>query len=101
MLKSIVVAVSSAVVVVATGYVSLIGLIIATSMQKQKGYLMEQTNKEQEELFLVYETLIATLEECKANPVLANYSTDVEKQVKDFEKDYPEIVAEYYFSHRP
>ena len=60
---------------------------------------MEQT-KEQE-LFLVYETLIATLEECKANPVLANYSTDVEKQVKDFEKDYPEIVTEYYLSHRP
>ena len=32
MLKSIVVAVSSAVVVVATGYISLVGLIIATSM---------------------------------------------------------------------
>ena len=32
MLKSIVVAVSSAVVVVATGYVSLIALIVATSM---------------------------------------------------------------------
>ena len=99
MLKSVIIAVSSAVVVVATGYISLVGLIVATSMQKQKGYLMEQT-KEQEFL-LVYETLIATLEECKANPVLANYSTDVEKQVKDFEKDYPEIVAEYYFSHRP
>ena len=59
MLKSVLIAVSSAVVVVATGYVSLIGLIIATSMQKQKGYLMEQT-KEQE-LFLVYETLIALI----------------------------------------
>ena len=34
MLKSIVVAVSSAVVVVATGYISLVGLIIATSMQQ-------------------------------------------------------------------
>ena len=32
MFKSIVVAVSSAVVVVATGYISLVGLIIATSM---------------------------------------------------------------------
>ena len=32
MIKSIVVAVSSAIVVVATGYVSLVGLIIATSM---------------------------------------------------------------------
>ena len=32
MLKSIIIAVSSAVVVVATGYVSLIALIVATSM---------------------------------------------------------------------
>ena len=62
---------------------------------------MEQTNKEQEELFLVYETLIATLKECKGIQYLAKLSIDVEKQVKDFEKDYPEIVAEYYFSHRP
>ena len=32
MLKSVLIAVSSAVVVVATGYVSLIGLIVVTSM---------------------------------------------------------------------
>ena len=32
MIKSIIIAVSSAVVVVATGYVSLIALIVATSM---------------------------------------------------------------------
>ena len=32
MFKSIMIAVSSAVVVVATGYISLVGLIIATSM---------------------------------------------------------------------
>ena len=35
MLKSIIIAVSSAAVVVATGYVSLIARIVATSMQKQ------------------------------------------------------------------
>ena len=35
MLKSIMIAVSSAVVVVATGYVSLIALIVATSMQNK------------------------------------------------------------------
>ena len=97
MLKSVLIAVSSAVVVVATGYVSLIALIVATSMQKQKGYLMEQT-KEQE-LFLVYETLLSVLEDCKASKNLARFSTDVEKQVKDFEKDYPEVVSEYYFSN--
>ena len=32
MFKSVLIAVSSAVVVVATGYISLVGLIIATSM---------------------------------------------------------------------
>ena len=32
MFKSVIVAVSSAIVVVATGYVTLVGLIIATSM---------------------------------------------------------------------
>ena len=101
MVKSVIIAVSSAVVVVATGYVSLIALIVATSMQKQKGYLMEQTNKEQEELFLVYETLLATLEECKASQVLGKFSIDVEKQLKEFEEEYPEVVSEYYFKHRP
>ena len=101
MIKSAIIAVSSAVVVVATGYVSLIGLIIATSMQKQKGYLMEQTNKEQEELFLVYKTLLSVLEECKGSQYLAKFSIDVEKQLEDFEEEYPEIVSEYYFKHRP
>ena len=64
-----------------------------------KGVLMEQ--RLEQEFFLVYETLLATLEECKASPVLASYSIDVEKQVKDFEEEYPEIVSEYYFKHRP
>lgn len=64
-----------------------------------KGVLMEQ--RLEQEFFLVYETLLATLEECKASPVLASYSIDVEKQVKDFEEDYPEVVSEYYFKHRP
>ena len=91
-MKSVLIAVSSAVVVVATGYVSLIALIVATSMQKQKGYLMKQTNKEQEELFLVYETLLSALEECKGSQYLAKFSIDVEKQVKDFEDNYPELI---------
>lgn len=55
----------------------------------------------EQEFFLVYETLLGALEECKANSVLARFSTDVEKQVKDFEEDYPEVVSEYYFKHRP
>ena len=55
----------------------------------------------EQEFFLVYETLLNALEECKANAVLAKFSIDVEKQVKDFEEDYPEVVSEYYFKHRP
>ena len=55
----------------------------------------------EQEFFLVYETLLEVLEECKTNTVLAKFSIDVEKQVKDFEEDYPEVVSEYYFKHRP
>ena len=54
--------------------------------------------KEWERLLVVYETLLSVLEDCKASKNLARFSTDVEKQVKDFEKDYPEVVSEYYFS---
>ena len=61
---------------------------------------MKQTNKEQEELLLVYETLIATLEECKASQLLERFSIDVEKQIKDFEEAYPEIVSEYHFVNK-
>ena len=57
MLKSVLIAVSSAVVVVATGYISLVGLIIATSMQQQislKGYFMENTKNWELSLEQVY-----------------------------------------------
>ena len=101
MFKSVLIAVSSAVVVVATGYVSLIALIVATSMQKQKGYLMEQTNKKQKKLFIIYKTLLSILEKCKGSQSLAKFSIDVEKQLKEFEEEYPEVVSEYYFKHRP
>ena len=59
---------------------------------------MEQTTVE---LFAIYKTLLSVLDECKNNKHLAKFSIDVEKQVKDFEEDYPEVVSEYYFSHRP
>ena len=58
---------------------------------------MEQTNKEQEELFIVYKTLLATLEECKASQYLAKFSKDIEKQIEDFIKEYPELILEYYY----
>ena len=55
----------------------------------------------EQEFFLVYETLLEALEECKTNSVLAKISIDVEKQVKEFEEKYPEVVSEYYLKHRP
>ena len=55
----------------------------------------------EQEFFLAYETLLATLEECKASKLLAKFSIDVEKQLKEFEEEYPEVVSEYYLKHRP
>ena len=56
---------------------------------------------EKKEFFQAYETMLATLEECKASQLLARFSIDVEKQLKEFEEEYPEVVSEYYFKHRP
>ena len=55
----------------------------------------------EQKFFMVYETLLGVLEECKTNSVLAKFSIDVEKQLKEFEEEYPEVVSEYYFNHRP
>ena len=55
----------------------------------------------EQEFFLVYETLLSALEECKDSPNLAKFSTDIKKQLKYFEEEYPEIVSEYYLKHRP
>lgn len=52
---------------------------------------MEQT-KEQEFL-LAYETLLATLEECKTRSELKIAT----KKVEDFEREYPELILEYYY----
>ena len=53
---------------------------------------MKQTNKEQEELFLVYETMLAELEERKTFKELAIATRKVSK----FEEEYPEFIFEYY-----
>ncbi len=52
---------------------------------------MEQT-KEQEFL-LAYETLLATLGECKTRSELKIAT----KKVEDFEKEHPELIFEYYY----
>ena len=52
---------------------------------------MEQTKEE--ELLLAYETLLATLEECKTSSELEIAT----KKVQDFEENYPELILEYYY----
>ena len=64
-----------------------------------KGVLMDK--RLEQEFFLVYETLLSALEECKDSPNLAKFSTDIKKQLKYFEEEYPEVVSEYYLKHRP
>ena len=68
---------------------------------QSNGLAYQLDKRIEQEFFLVYETLLEALEECKTNSVLAKFSIDVEKQVKDFEEDYPEVVSEYYLKHRP
>ena len=62
---------------------------------------MENAINQEEQFFLIYKTLLSVLEECKGSQYLAKFSIDIEKQVREFEEEYPEIVSEYYFKHRP
>ena len=60
---------------------------------------MKQTQTT-EELFWIYKTLLELTEECKNNKNLAEFSDEVEKNLRDFEEWYPEIVSEYRFVHK-
>ena len=51
---------------------------------------MEQTKED--EFLLAYETLLATLKECKTRSELAIATRELE----DFVKEYPELILEYY-----
>ena len=48
---------------------------------------------EQKEFLLVYETMLAKLEECKTFKELAIATRKVSK----FEEEYPEFILEYYY----
>ena len=72
------------------------------AIQCVKEATMEQiTTEKQEMLFMVYENLLASLEEKRTDSVMARFFIDVEQQLKNFEEAYPEIVSEYNFKHRP
>ena len=61
---------------------------------------MENAINQEEQLFLIYKTLLSVLEECKGSQYLAKFSIDIEKQVREFEEEYPEIVSEYHFKNK-
>ena len=53
-----------------------------------------------QELQMVYEHLLSNVEEIQSNPVLLDFREDVVQQLKEFEEEYPEIVAEYHFNNK-
>ena len=61
---------------------------------------MDTNYTKEQVLYMVYDSLLSNMEECRTNPLVAQFSIDVEKQLRDFEEEYPEIVSEYYFKHK-
>ena len=58
--------------------------------------------KEWERLLVVYANLLeANLKGNKTDSVMARFFISTEEQLKNFEEEYPEVVSEYYFKHRP
>ena len=58
--------------------------------------------KERELLLVAYANLLeANLKGNKTDSVMARFFISTEEQLKNFEEDYPEVVSEYYFKHRP
>ena len=58
--------------------------------------------KERVLLLVVYANLLeANLKGNKTGSVMARFFISTEEQLKNFEEEYPEVVSEYYFKHRP
>ena len=57
--------------------------------------------EKQEMLFMVYENLLESLKEKRTDSIMARFFIPIEKQLEDFEEQYPEVVTEYYLKHRP
>ena len=77
-------------------------MITLCAEQCVKEATVEQiATEKQEMLFMVYENLLASLKEKRADSIMARFFISIEKQLEDFEEQYPEIVSEYYLKHRP
>ena len=61
-----------------------------------------KSTRERELLLVVYANLLeANLKGNKTGSVMARFFISTEEQLKNFEEEYPEVVSEYYFKHRP
>ena len=59
-----------------------------------------KNNKEQELLLVVYENLLEALEKSKTktdSSIRAKFFIDIESQIRNFEKEHPEFIFEYYY----
>ena len=59
---------------------------------------MKATPKEQE-MFLVYETLLSAYQEVSNNPSLAQFIESASVDLQEFQENYPEIVEEYKYNN--
>ena len=54
----------------------------------------------EEEMYLVYETLLKAYEEVSNDPGLEQFQESASRDLAEFQENYPEVVAEYNFLHR-
>ena len=55
---------------------------------------------EEQEHFLVYEHLLANLREIEADESLSEFISSAQRDVEEFQENYPEIVSEYGFRNK-
>ena len=55
---------------------------------------------EEQEHFLVYEHLLANLREIESDESLSEFISSAQRDVEEFQENYPEIVSEYGFRNK-
>lgn len=53
---------------------------------------------EEQEYSIVYDHLLAMAREVELDPTLKEYKDQIEKDLEEFQENYPEIVEEYKWS---
>lgn len=55
---------------------------------------------EEQEYYLVYEHLLDNLREIEADETLSRFLNSAQRDVEEFQENYPEIVSEYGFRNK-